>query len=188
MVPRAKKNLHECEYHYKNMLKAKNVEEFEICFASFVNSARNITFVLQKEYKKNQKFSKWYEEKQKEMNDDLLCKFFNKLRTNIVHEGINGIQYQTRISSLNTRKDLPDRPQNSSLVISPKGIFYLINKGTEKEDFIPSKTTAQLLTIIRLENLPNNVKDRNIFRLCEIYYQYLKKLVEEWTEIINEKS
>ena len=50
MVPQAKKNLHACEYHLKNMSKSENIEELEINFAAFVNSARNVTFVLQKQF------------------------------------------------------------------------------------------------------------------------------------------
>ena len=60
MIPKARKNLHECLYHLANMRNSKNSEEFEINFAAFVNSARNVTFVLQKEFSKDDVFIKWY--------------------------------------------------------------------------------------------------------------------------------
>ncbi len=63
LIPNAKKNLHECKYHFDGMLKSLNVEELEINFAAFVNSARNVTFVLQKEFAHNPIFKEWYGDK-----------------------------------------------------------------------------------------------------------------------------
>lgn len=76
MIPKARKNLHECIYHLNHIKNSKNSVEFEINFAAFVNSARNVTFVLQKEFNKDNDFKTWYVEKQNEMKQDELCKFF----------------------------------------------------------------------------------------------------------------
>lgn len=56
MMPKAKLNLHQCDYHLNTMRNAQNCEEFEIGYAAFVMSARTVTFVLQKEFSRKDKF------------------------------------------------------------------------------------------------------------------------------------
>jgi len=192
MIPKAKKNLHECEYHLQKMVDSRNVEELEINFAAFVNSARNITFVLQKEFTDNSIFTEWYKVKRIEMDGDPLCKFFKILRNNIVKEGINNLNFNTRVKSLNTATDMIDKPPNSDILIGHRGISYLINKGTPQEDIIPASSKGQILTEVFVENAPKyhldqEIKENNIINISNIYYSYLKKIVEEFTGIINKK-
>jgi hypothetical protein len=97
------------------MRNSQNVEELEINFAAFVNSSRNITFVLKKEFAKNPIFNKWYQNKKNEMKNDELCLFFKNLRNEIIKEGINRIICSTLISSFNSKTDIVDRPPNSGL-------------------------------------------------------------------------
>lgn len=211
MIPRAKKNLHECAYHLDKMSEATHVEDLEISFAAFVNSARSTTFILQKEYKENPEFLAYYgnpsnykdgkwvgknaeptNTKIHEMAHDELCKFFINLRNQITKEGINGFVCRTKITSFNSKTDLINRPPKSSLMISGNGIFYLIGKGTPQEDKIPARSRAKITTQISIFNIPsthlgNNIfeSQRNIFGVSTIYYEYLKSLIEEWTGIIN---
>lgn len=191
MIPNAKKNLHECEYFLNNMLHSRNIEEFEINFAAFVNSARNVTWVLKKEYSSNGRFNKWYLSKEKEMKNDELLSFFKDLRNKIDKEGINALSFQTQIGKFNSTKDIIDRPPGSAIVINSKGVYYLVGKGTSKEDLIPAKTNAEIKTNIFLSypprsHLGKDITNHNVVRLCIIYYNYLKSLVEEWTAILNE--
>lgn len=190
MVPKAKKNLHECEYHLDKMINSQNIEELEINFAAFVNSARNVTFVLQKEFNGDEAFKKWYESKQEEMRSDELCKFFKELRNQILKEGINKIECNTKISRLNSSSDMVDRPKNSGLVITGKGISYLINKGTSGEDLIPAKTTAQMVTTVFIKDAPqkhlgSTIQNNSIIEISKVYNSYLKNIVEEWTGKMN---
>jgi len=204
MIPRAKKNLHECEYHLNKMLSSRHVEELEINFAAFVNSARSITWVLQNEFIGNslykEKFLKWYGDpknpiegtKAYEMKNDELCKFFNSLRTFIAKEGINKINCNTTIKRFNTSTDLVEKPTNSSVVINNKGIYYLVNKGTAQEDLLPVVTKGDIATTIFIENAPTKhrgkkIENNNLINISTLYFLYLKYLVEEWTEIINSK-
>lgn len=191
MIPKAKKNLHECEYHLKNMITSRNVEELEINFAAFVNSARNVTFVLQKEFNGKIRFEIWYKFKIDQMAKDELCYFFRNLRNEIIKEGINRIQASTHIKKFDSSKDMVDRPDDSSLVITGKGIFYLIKKGTPQEDLIPAKTKAEMMTQVFIENSPKThlgkeIPNNNIIEISKLYYKYLKNIVEEWTGIINQ--
>lgn len=211
MIPRAKKNLHECVYHLEKMEQATHVEDLEISFAAFVNSARSVTFILQKEYKENPDFLIWYGNpdyykdgrwvgdgmeptttKIYEMANDELCKFFVTLRNQITKEGINGFICSTHISSFNSSTDLIDQPPGSSLQISGNGMYYLIQKGTAQEDRIPARSRGRITTQVSIPNTPsshlgNNLSknQKDIISLSKIYYEYLKSIVEEWTEEIN---
>jgi len=203
MIPRAKKNLHACEYHLNNLINSKNFEELEINFAAFVSSARSVTFVLQKEFKNNNNFLPWYgnpdspesskeNTKINEMQTDELCRFFVLLRNSIEKEGINGLNCSTTIKSFNSSSDLPDRPTGSSISISGQGIYYLINEGTPKEDLVPAKAKvgAEINTSIFINNPPHlhlgkKIENPNLIELSKLYFEYLKNLVEEWTGIIN---
>ncbi len=190
MIPKAKKKLHECEYHLNNMIKSTNVEELEIRFAAFVNSARNVNFVLQTEFAGNEEFKEWYVSKQTEMQNDKLLVFFKNLRNKITKEGINQIQANTFIEKFNSSEDVIDLPPDSRLVITGKGIFYLVKKGTAQEDLIPAKTKAEILTKVFIKNSPNmhlgeEISDNNIIEISKLYYDYLRNLVEEWTGLIN---
>lgn len=101
MIPRAKKNLHECEFHIRGMENARHFEELEISFLALVRAARNVTWVLASEFENHRDFSsifkEWFGDKDKpavdtkrfEMKEDGLCKFFNRIRTEIEKEGIN---------------------------------------------------------------------------------------------------
>lgn len=185
MIPKARKNLHECEYHLNLMLKSQNVEELEINFAAFVSSARNVTFVLQKEFNLDKEFIGWYKVKQNEMQSDELCIFFKDLRNKILKEGINQIVCNTKITKLKSSADLLNRSIGSELIITGKGIYYLVNKGTKQEDLIPAKTTAQIITTISIKNSPNKhldkkIENNNIIEISKLHYSYLKDLVEEW--------
>ncbi len=124
------------------------------------------------------------------MKNDKLCSFFCKLRSEIIKEGVNGINCSTTISSFDSTKDMIGRPVNSQLVISGKGIYYLIEKNTEKEDLIPAKTKAKMITMVSLKNSPvahlgKPIKDNSILKVSQIYLNYLTGIVEEWTGIMN---
>jgi len=183
------------------MKQSHNIEEFEINFAAFVISARSITFVLQKEFGKNPKFLKWYGDKDNpkkgtkiyEMKEDSLCRYFLNLRNKIEKEGISGIKgVSTQIQSFNSKTDVLNKPEGmKGFVIGPNGIFIRVFPDTPRADFIPAITKAVISTKIILENAPNThlgkvINNNNVVEISQLYYEYLKKLVEEFTGIVNE--
>src|SRR3989344_818521 len=210
MIPRAKKNLHECMYHLEKMIGATHLEDLEISFAAFVNSARSATFILQKEYKIENNFLNWYGDPDKykdgrwtgkglepqttkiyQMTHDELCKFFVGLRNQITKEGINGFICSTQITSFNSSKDLIDQPVGSSLQIGPNGMYYLIGVGTPQEDRIPARSHGVITTKVSISNTPsihleNLIPDdkKDIINLSKMYYGYVKSIIEEWTGIL----
>lgn len=200
LIPKAKKNLHQCDYHLNHMKKSHNIEEVEINFTSFVTSARSVTFVLQKEFSGNVDFIKWYGNKDNpekgtkiyEMREDPLCKFFLNLRNSIEKEGISGIKgLSTQIQSFNSGTDILNKPDGmQGLVIGSNGIFISVYPDTPKADLIPAVTKATISTVFMLEGAPSlhlgkNIGKSNSFEISQMYYDYLKKLVEECTAIVN---
>ena len=200
LIPKAKKNIHQCEYHLVLMTNSHNIEEFEINFTAFVTSARSVTFVLRKEFGDNDKFLKWYGDKEnpaqgtkiREMREDPLCNFFLNLRNSIEKEGISGLKgVSTNIQSFNSKSDVLNKPEGmKGFVIGPSGIFIRVYPNSPRADLIPAITKAVISTSVILENTPNshlgqNIKNKNIIEICKLYYEYLKKLVEEFTEIVN---
>jgi hypothetical protein len=190
MVPRAKLNIHECDYHLNRMKYSVSVEEMEINFAAFVNSSRNVTFVLQKEFANDPIFKTWYSRKQEEMSTDQLSQFFLNLRNKIVKEGINDLMFTLQIHNFNSLTDVEDKPDNSVMVITNKGIYWFIDGGTGKEDYLPAKTKGSIGHAVSLLNHPvshlgSDISSLGLFELCNIYLTYLKNLVEEWTGIKN---
>jgi len=182
------------------MGKSHNLEEIEINFASFVTSARSVTFVLQKEFSENADFVKWYgnkdnpekETKRYEMINDPLCKFFLNLRNSIEKEGVSGIKgLSMQMQSFNSSTDILNKPEGmQGLVIGSNGIFIRTYPDSPKADLIPVITKATISTVFMLENVPSthlgkSLGKSNFFEICQMYYDYLKELVEECTAIVN---
>lgn len=203
LIPKAKRNIHQCEHHLRLMEQSHNIEELEINFAAFVISARSVTFVLQKEFSDNKKFLKWYgdrdkptkETKRYEMREDLLCKYFLGLRNSIEKEGISGLKgISTEIQSFDSSKDIINKPEGmDGLVIGPNGIFIRVFPDTPKADLIPAVTNVGIITLVGLENAPKmhlgkSIDGKNLFEMSRMYYEYLKKLVEEWTDMVNNNT
>lgn len=185
MVPKAKRNIHQCEYHLQGMKKSKNVEEFEITYAAFFfMSARTVTFSLQKEFTNHPVFAEWYERKREHLRDDRIARFFVDERNRIEKEGINSLSFSLYINQFNSQNDLINKPNDSDVLISGNEIYYHINKGTGKEDIIPANTRGNIFTQIFFA--PSELG--NVLDTCEKYFSTLKSVVEEWTGILNESE
>ena len=183
MIPKAKKNLHQCIFHLNNMKIARNAEEFEIGYSAFVMSARTVTFVLQKEFSKHKEFMSWYEKKREDMGNNPTAKFFLDQRNLIEKEGINALEFSLDINDMNFTGNETYIPQNSEVEIQPNGTFYLVDKGTAKEDLIPATLNGSITIkiFIRIDG-----KVLSVLKLCEEHYLMLLELVEEWTGKVNE--
>jgi hypothetical protein len=53
--------------------------------SAFITAARTVTYFMQKEYATKPNFSSWYENKQQEMKDNSVCKFFHGIRNANIH-------------------------------------------------------------------------------------------------------
>lgn len=60
-------------------------------FSAFVSAARSVTFAMQASMKGVSGFDEWYAERQVEMRNDRLARFFHECRTDSQHIGFNHI-------------------------------------------------------------------------------------------------
>ena len=167
--------LTQTQYHFKNMkekVKTFPFDEFAFELCAFIESARNITFALQKEHANNPKFKEWYNKKQEEMRKDELLKFFIEKRNTIVKEGDPGNNAFTFY--LEGRLTLP--PFEEVGVILTDGIFTLqgeIKAKTKTGIEIPMEKK-----IIRTPVFPE-LKSRHVIDACQEYLDKLEALINE---------
>ncbi|MFA7708353.1 MAG: hypothetical protein WCX73_05370, partial [Candidatus Pacearchaeota archaeon] len=65
---------------------AEDLDKFDISLNNFITNARTITFLLQNEFSKNERFLEWYELKRKEMKIKGFDKFVD-MRNTIEKQG-----------------------------------------------------------------------------------------------------
>jgi hypothetical protein len=78
----------EASFHFlEEMRKSEeNRKVFVFNLEAFLSTSRSVTFVLQKEFKDDPRFEKWYSLKQEEMKRDELMEFFVTMRDISIHE------------------------------------------------------------------------------------------------------
>jgi len=157
---------------------------------AFLNSARNITWILQKELGHDSRFKVWYPQKQKEMKEDKLMSFFKDLRNVSVKER--------------------GSPKHSLLVkaayIFPKGkTFQADTVGiTERKFSKENKAEMEALGVMhdyklweplytlvtdwQFEKAPEGYEGKDILALCIKYYHKLRKIVEEAHAVLLKKD
>lgn len=101
-MSKSKLEYNEAKYFYEQMkskFKEGKTEEFKHCINAFLSSARSVTFVMQKEFRKYKEFDEWYElQKEKKFNDEKLKKFVT-LR-NISLEGKGQVLQYNKIDAI----------------------------------------------------------------------------------------
>lgn len=176
---RYKLKLEQAKYHFSNMQEKVKIfpfDEFAFELCAFIESARNITWAMQKEYGNDINFKKWYKLKQKEMDKDLIFEFFNNKRVAIVHKGDSGnaaftfyIEARTTLPSLQTVQ-----------VVMEKGIFTPDNEiiaRTEDGKEVPMEKKI-IRTPVFLE-----LQSRHIIDVCKEYLDKLEKIVDELEDL-----
>lgn len=166
-----------------NLRQASDFQNFRSLFNSFLSAARAITYTLQKEGKSIKGFGTWYANKQTEMKNDELLRFFHNARIDDVHKGKHQLRSSLYINNFSTKQvTKPDDP-NASMVIGTEGPFWIVNKGTPKEKKIPIKEGRYRVTI-SVDKAPQTHLGKRIFKndpitLCEIVVGYFENLVHE---------
>jgi hypothetical protein len=178
---RTNRKIRELERHFLMMTTSKTVDEFEDNFSAFLAAGRSVTLALQKDSKSNTKFKSWYTNKQNEMSNDELCKYFFNRRNVDLHTGDSNVGSIYQIPGpvvLSAKK-------GQSLIITNRGVYDVKNSKTPHEDraqrFLgDGKEFAQ----VYFTNPPSKHKGQLIINatpifLCELYLKYLKQLVME---------
>ena len=65
-----------------------DIDVVRSCVNAFISHARSVTFVMQRESSGNPREEDWYAEKQEQLKNNPLMKFFNDQRVYSIHRGV----------------------------------------------------------------------------------------------------
>lgn len=186
----ALKKVEQARYHLDLKKKApQNGDVFLFNLTSFISSAREVTWYLQKEFKGNPKFKIWYTKKQRQMREDETFRLFLSKRNVVVKENfpeIKGYTGSLRFYYINGEGKVASgecwfhpsaQPTN---IIVPGGIATIA----------PDQVTAEtsLNTILKhidysTEYFFEEKLDKPIIALCGEYLMRLEELCAEWSSV-----
>ncbi|TBR15628.1 hypothetical protein EPO66_05760 [bacterium] len=191
-LSRTKRKLREAEQHLSLLKNAVNLDETEGYFSAFLAASRTVTLALQKDLKDKPGFERWYKAKQDEMRNDQLCKFFKNLRDKDLHTGDSDIESSTFVPGPINTRTWPNRPKNSGIKITSRGIYWVLNSGTLDEKEI-NVNVSNRINFFRFPNPPQShlgrkIKDKTMQGLCCLFLDYLSTLYKEAIVRFNKNS
>jgi len=141
---------------------------------AFVSSARSITFIMQKEFSSNPRFTEWYKGKQEEMIKDPIFALFKKLRNESLKERpvANRIKFTTEVNATfgaNQEATIP------FLNVSKDGNIIINNNEPIIINGKPSSITPHTQYSYFFDELPN----QDAVELSKLYFNKLKDLVKD---------
>ena len=160
-------------------------KEFIYNMNAFLNSARNVTFALQKEFSHDPHFKAWYSKKRKEMKENKLMKYFIEMRNVSVKEATPKHSLSLKVAYVipDERKEAigyverrisgDERDSDSILVLPTRDKTGMRTKPKLVEP------TYSLVTFWEFEEAPEGYEGKDILGLCITYYHKLKQLVAE---------
>ncbi len=166
---------------------ANDAVSFKALFNSFLNSARAITYALQKEGNDIPRFNDWYALRQEEMRNDELLRFIHEARTEDFHEGKHKLSFSTGIVHFSSDQAGPPPSKNAAMVIGADGPFWLVDEGTPRERRIPIKQGGIWATGVGIKNAPTKHRGETLERndpitICRVALVYFSELVHEATQ------
>jgi hypothetical protein len=182
----AKEKLEEALYFLLQMRRYYvDRKEFIYNMNAFLNSARNVTFALQKEFSHDPYFEAWYSKKQKEMREDKLMKYFIDMRNVSVKEATPEHSLSLKVAYVipDERKEAigyverrisgDERDSDSILILPTRD-----KTGMHTKPKIV-KPTYSLVTFWEFEKAPEGYEGKDILVLCVTYYHKLEQLIAE---------
>jgi len=161
---------------------------------AFLNSARSVTWVLQKEFADNPNFEAWYSKKQKEMEEDKLMKYFVDMRNVSVKEATPKHSLSLKVAYVIPKDEREligyverrisgNQKDGDSLLVLPT---YDKTGKHSKPKII--KPTYSLVTLWEFEKAPEGYEGRDILGLCTTYYHKLEQLIAEAEHTLRSAS
>lgn len=173
----------------ENLKQASDFQKFRASFNSFLSHSRAVTYVLQKEGKRINGFSSWYDKKQKEMRSDELLRFVHNARTDDFHKGKPQLRSSTYIKSFSTNQAKKPSDPKASMIIGSEGVFWVVNKGTPKERRVPikegKKYTSVVIDKVPQKHLGKRIAKKDPIYLSQLVLNYLENLVHEAKTTFN---
>lgn len=189
----AQKKIKQAQYHLDLMGQLPpNEDEYIFNLVSFITSVREVTWYLQKEFKHHSEFDDWYKNRQQEMKEDELLRFFLNKRNVVVKETYPDVKeytgevkfYYTNASGEIAVGSCWAHPSSQPTdIIVPGGIVTIA----------PNQVTAKtsLNTILRKVNRKaeyffEDNSEIPIVSLCNEYLIKLEKLCMAWEDKLKE--
>jgi len=187
---KAKSKLEDSRTIFKKLQASKDIQTFRALFNSFLQSSRAITYALQKDGKHIPEFQQWYKTKQTEMRNDDLLRFMHTARKEDFHEGKHRLSFSMHLHYLDTSNVGPPPSPDARLGISNEGVFWIMNKGTPREERIPIKDRGQATYFISIENPPTShlgqkLENNNPIEICKLTLAYFSNLIIEAEEMFS---
>jgi hypothetical protein len=184
LFSKTKSKLEDTRSVLDQLTRARDASSFRALFNSFLNSAREITYALQKEGHNIPGFNDWYILKQEEMRNDDLLRFIHSARKKDFHEGEHTLDFSTAIIEFSTNQAGSPPSANAAIVIGSDGPFWLVDKGTPRERRIPVKQGCTWAIRVRIRNAPTRHRGRTLERndpitICHVALVYFSELVHE---------
>ncbi len=166
-----------------------NVPDRERAVAAMHNvviMGRAVTNVLQNLRSKVQGFDDWYSSWKEEMSRDPLLRYLYKLRTEILKRGKEGTTNTTMVHSFSS-SDIPPAPPNAvGFFIGDQnggsGWEVRLEDGTIQKIYValPEDKVRSWLGFEDFpgEHLGSPIADDSLENVCQLYVQYLRRLVE----------
>lgn len=166
-------------------------KEFIYNMNAFLNSARSVTFALQKEFSQNPQFKAWYSKKQKEMRKDKLMKYFKDMRNVSVKEVTPQhsltlkvayaipLERKEAIGYVERRISGDERNSDSVLVLPTRDKTGMRTKPKLV------KPTYSLVTFWEFDKAPEGYEGKDILGLCITHYHKLEQLLVEAERIMR---
>lgn len=166
----------------KNSLEDPKILGFNL--SAFVSAARSVTFIMQREFKGNFQFERWYRAKQEKMKGEDIFVFFNSLRVCTIH--IGSIKKNRYISV--------------QINEPPVSIFESVAVTVIRNGEVIQQSSSPLTNSSPPRNLSNVGSTQEIkmhfegrpqddgIELCEDYLKRIERLVEECSQIVNSSA
>jgi hypothetical protein len=154
--------------------------------ANVVVAGRAVTNVLQLLRSKVEGFDDWYEPWQQQMRQDPLLRYLYRLRNEILKEGEEGATTR-QVISFDPVQDLPPAPPGTSFFYTEDedggwGWNMQLEDGSIQRIYvsIPEDRVRSFLAFTDppSEHLEAPLHDASLQHVCELYVQYLQRLVD----------
>ena len=123
MFSNAKSKLEDTNSILDQLKQANDAVSFKALFNSFLNSARAITYALQKEGAGISGFNNWYALKQEEMSNDELLRFIHEARTEDFHEGMHKLSFSTHVIEFSSDQAGSSPSKDAAMVMGADGLY-----------------------------------------------------------------
>jgi len=188
----AQRKLQQAKYHLEEMKKySGKQDEYMFNLVSFIQSAREITWYLQKEFKNDPKFDNWYKARQEEMRGDDILRFFKEKRNVVVKQSypdLKGFTGEVTFYYINAQGKMvsgscwADPSMQPTVITVPGGTITINPSGA-----VIDSNTAGVLKKCEYEThyFFEDCPGMSIPKLCKEYIDKLENLCYEWQQVMT---